>query len=115
MPVDADLAARLRAVLSAEPQLSEQRMFGGVAFLLDGRLAVSASSQGGLLVRVDPAETDALIDEPTVTRFVMRGRAMDGWLHVLAPVVEQDADLLSWAARGVAFARTLPRREHSRP
>jgi TfoX/Sxy family transcriptional regulator of competence genes len=107
MAYDVELADRVRAVLQAEPGLRERRMFGGLAFLIQGNMAVSASSQGGLLLRVDPAETESLISEPQVRRFEMRGREMDGWLRVDAEIVESDDDLRRWVHHGVAYARSL--------
>lgn len=108
MAYDEDLAARLRALLASEPGLRESRMFGGLAFLLDGHLAVAASGQGGLMLRVDPADTDSLVDGHSVTRMEMRGRAMDGWLRVTGEAVATDHALARWAGHGVAFVRTLP-------
>jgi hypothetical protein len=102
------LADRIRDVVVGEPGVSEKKMFGGLAFLVDGHLAASASNQGGMLLRCDPAETDALIDPPHVDRFAMRGRAMDGWLHVRPEAVTTDAALEEWVGRGVAYARVLP-------
>ena len=107
VPYDTDLAARLRSVLDGEPGLTEKRMFGGLAFLVDGKLAVSASSQDGLLLRVDPAQAPSLIG-PSVTRFVMRGREMNGWLHVHPDAVATDESLRAWAAHGLTYARSLP-------
>ena len=83
-------------------------MFGGLAFLIDGHMAVSASSKGGLLLRVDPAQTDALVEEPHVGRFEMRGRELDGWLRVDVEVLTTDAQLRSWVRHGVDYARSLP-------
>ena len=108
MAYDVELADRIRAVVQAEPGLTERRMFGGLAFLIQGNMAVSASSQGGLLLRVDPAETESLISEPHVRRFEMRGRKMDGWLRVDAEAVEADDDLRGWVRHGVTYARSLP-------
>jgi hypothetical protein len=108
MAYDEDLADRIRTVVSSEPDLTEKRMFGGLAFLIGGNMAVSASSQGGLLLRIDPAESDALVREPDVRRFEMRGREMDGWLRVDPAVLGTDAELRSWVAHGVAYARSLP-------
>ena len=108
MAHDEELADRIRELLAGEPGVTEKRMFGGLAFLINGNLAVSASSRGGLLLRVDPARTDALVENPTVRRFEMRGREMDGWLHVDARAVRTEPDLRSWVGRGVAFARSLP-------
>jgi hypothetical protein len=83
-------------------------MFGGLAFLINGNMAISASGQGGVLVRVDPAETARLVQRAHVARFAMRGREMDGWLRVAPEGVRTKRQLESWAARGVTFARSLP-------
>ncbi len=106
MAYDEGLAERVRAAVAGEAGLSEKRMFGGVAFLLGGNMAV-ASGRGDLLLRVDPAETDALVTDPRAERAVMRGRPLDGWLRVDAQVLGDD-ELNRWIARGVAYARTLP-------
>lgn len=108
MTYDEDLANRLREVMQGEPGLSEKRMFGGLAFLIGGNMAVSASSKGGLLLRVDPAETEALLDEPHVRRFEMRGREMDGWLRIDPEAINTDKALRRWVRHGVAYARSLP-------
>jgi TfoX/Sxy family transcriptional regulator of competence genes len=108
MAYDEALAQRVREVVSDEDGLSERRMFGGLAFLLHGHMAVAASSDGGLMLRIDPADTDTLLDEPRVGRFEMHGRAMNGWLRVTPEVVARDADLRRWVAHGVAYARSLP-------
>ncbi|MFN8172702.1 MAG: TfoX/Sxy family protein [Candidatus Nanopelagicales bacterium] len=105
MAVDADLARRLRELLAGERALSEKRMFGGVAFLVGGAMAVCASHEGGLLLRVDPAQRDALLAEPGVDPFVMQGRQMAGWLRVEAEAVQDDEDLERWTERGLAAAR----------
>ena len=107
MAYDQDLADRIREIVGREPGLTEKRMFGGLAFLINGNMAVSASSQGGLLLRVDPAATESLLSEPLVRRFEMRGRAMDGWLHVDAEAVDSDDDLRRWVGHGLAYARSL--------
>ncbi len=83
-------------------------MFGGLAFLAGGNMAVAASGQGGLLVRVDPEETDALLAEPHVRPMEMRGRSMAGWMRVDAEGVQTDGDLEPWVKRGLAYARSLP-------
>jgi hypothetical protein len=108
MAYDVELSDRVRDLVESEPGLTEKRMFGGLAFLVGGHLAVAASSHGGLLVRVDPVRTDELVDEPRVGRFEMRGRALDGWLRVDTEAVEVDDDLERWVQRGVAYARSLP-------
>jgi len=108
MAYDEDLADRIRQVVGGEAGVSERRMFGGHAFLIDGHLAVSASGRGGLLLRVDPADTDSHLAPPGVTRFEMRGRQPAGWLHVQPQVVRTRTQLAVWVGRGVAFARSLP-------
>jgi TfoX/Sxy family transcriptional regulator of competence genes len=104
---DEELANRIREVVGGEQGLTEKRMFGGLAFLINGNMAVSASSQGGLLLRVDPARTESLVKEPDVRRFEMRGREMDGWLRVDESVVKTDKQLRRWAGIGIAYARSL--------
>lgn len=108
MAYDEKLADRVRALVEDEEGLTEKRMFGGLAFLINGHMAVSASSKGGLLLRCDPAETDTLVDPPHVGRFEMRGREMDGWLRVDSDHVADDARLRRWVGLGVAYARLLP-------
>ncbi len=112
MAYDEDLANRLREVLSdhaAVPgRLTEKRMFGGLGFMINGHLAVSASGQGGLLLRCDPEQTEALVGNDGVDRFVMRGRELDGWLHVLESAILTKARLKTWVGYGVAYAESLP-------
>ena len=108
MAYDETLAARVREATEGEPDVTEKRMFGGLAFLVGGNMAVAASGEGGLMVRVDPADGPDLVDEPDVSRVVMRGRAMDGWLRVTAEAVAGDAELRTWVDRGAAYARCLP-------
>jgi hypothetical protein len=105
---DVELADRLRELLQAEQGLTEQRMFGGLAFLIGGNMAVSASSQGGLLLRVEPARTEGLARRPHAHPFVMRGREMDGWLRVDEEGVRTKRDLARWVNVGVSYARSLP-------
>jgi TfoX/Sxy family transcriptional regulator of competence genes len=108
MAYDEDLANRIRELLAAESGVTEKRMFGGLAFLVGGHMAVAASGQGGLMVRVDPEETEALVADPHAGRMVMRGRAMDGWLRVDEAGVRTRRELEPWVRRGVACARSLP-------
>jgi hypothetical protein len=102
------LAERIRALLEAEDGVREQRAFGGLAFLVDGNMAVSADNRGGVMVRVDPARSAELAAEPHVAPMEMRGRAMAGWLHVDPAGAATDEQLRRWVDTGVAFARTLP-------
>ena len=108
MAYDEDLANRIRELVSSEQGVSEQRMFGGLAFLVNGNMSVSASGQGGLLLRIDPAETDPLLQRPHARPFQMRGRVMQGWLRVDPEGVRTKRQLERWVARGVAYARSLP-------
>lgn len=108
MAYDDMLARRIRDVAHGEPGLSEKRMFGGLAFLVNGNMAVSASGQGGLLLRVDPAEAKSLTSHPHVRRFEMRGREMDGWLRLDEEALELDDELRGWVDIGLSFARSLP-------
>ena len=108
MAYDEHLAERIRELVADEPGLTEKKMFGGLAFLINGNMSVSASGQGGLLLRIDPEQTDALAAQPHADRFVMRGRAMDGWLRVDADGVAARAQLERWVECGVGYARTLP-------
>lgn len=110
MAYDEALAGRIRALVAGETGLSEQKMFGGLAFLVGGNMAVAASGQGGLLVRVDPAESDELTRSTPAAMLEMRGRSMPGWLRVAAEHVGTDDELAPWVDRGVAFARSLPKK-----
>ncbi len=107
MAHDQELADRLRLLLSSH-RPTEKQMFGGLAFLVDGHLAVAVSGQGGLMVRVPPAQNEALRREPGVEPMVMRGRPMTGWLRVGVEVLEDDDVLRWWAERGVDYTSTLP-------
>ena len=108
MAYDEALAARIRAHVAGEP-IEEKKMFGGLAFLLGGHMAVAASGQGGLMVRLEPAETASLLEEPGAAPFEMGGRgAMDGWLRVSSDAVAEEDALDRWVERGLAYARSLP-------
>ena len=108
MAYDEELADRIRLIIGMGAEVAEKKMFGGLAFLAHGHMAVAASGQGGLLVRVDPDETAALVTQPGVERMEMRGRSMDGWLRVDPSAVDDDADLRRWVERGLDYARSLP-------
>ncbi len=108
MPHDDELACRVRDVLDEEDGLTERRMFGGLGFMLDGHMVAAASSTGGLLLRIDPAQAEALVDGRAVNRFEMRGREMDGWLDVGREVLADDEALTRWLAHGVRYVRSLP-------
>jgi TfoX/Sxy family transcriptional regulator of competence genes len=108
MAYDEDLARRLRALLADEDEVTEKRMFGGLAFLMNGNMCVSASRNGGLLVRIDPGDTDAALARPHAALMEMGGRTMAGWIIVAPEGVKADRELSTWVRRGVAFAKTLP-------
>jgi hypothetical protein len=108
MAYDEELAGRIRALVARERGLTEKRMFGGLAFLINGNMAVSASGRGGLMLRCDPARSDEYVAAPRIDRMVMRGRAMDGWLRVDPAGVSSDADLQRWVRVGVEYAKSLP-------
>lgn len=108
MAYDQELADRIRELVGAEKGVVEQRMFGGLAFLINGNMSVAASGQGGMLVRVDPDDGESLVDDVQVRPMVMRGREMSGWLKVDAAAVDSDQGLREWVARGVGYAKSLP-------
>jgi hypothetical protein len=108
VPYDEQLAARIRGLIGSEPGLTEMKMFGGLAFLVGGNMAVAASGQGGLLVRVDPAESESLIDGSSAYPMEMRGRSMPGWLRVDADDLRTEDDLAGWVELGAKYARSLP-------
>ena len=91
MAYDEDLADRIRALVAGEAGLTEKKMFGGLAFLIGGNMAVAASGKGGLMVHVDPASSDALVTETNARLMEMRGREMKGWLRVDAKDIEREA------------------------
>jgi hypothetical protein len=108
LPYDEDLANRIRELIGAAPDLTEKRMFGGLAFLIGGNMAIAASGQGGVLVRVDPGRSDHLVATTTAQVAVMRGRPMAGWLRVGAEDVRTKRQLARWVTLGTTFARSLP-------
>jgi len=107
MAYDEDLARRIRALMSDTEGVTERKMFGGLAFLVKGNMAIAASSHGGLLVRVDPAQTDELLSSPGVQLMEMRGRPMPGWLRVPADSVATDPELSAWVTRSTTYVLTL--------
>ena len=107
MAYDEMLAERIRGLLPDVP-VTEQKMFGGLAFLVGGHMSVAASGRGGLMVRCDPAETERLVEEDGVTRMEMGGREMDGWLRVTSAAVADDATLSRWVDLGTSYAASLP-------
>jgi TfoX/Sxy family transcriptional regulator of competence genes len=110
MTYDENLADRIRVLVAGQDDLTEKKMFGGLAFLIGGNMAVAASGQGGILVRVDPATSDRLLSTTNAQPMVMRGRSMDGWLRVDLEHLRQKRQLATWVQRGVSYARSLPRK-----
>jgi TfoX N-terminal domain len=108
MAYDEVLAQRVRELIARETGLSEKKIFGGLAFLIGGNMAVAASGQGGLLVRVDPAQSGALVARSSASPMEMRGREMAGWLRVGGEHVRTRRQLAAWVERGVTYARSLP-------
>ena len=110
MAYDQKLADRIRDLLAHEPAVVEKKMFGGLAFLIGGNMAVAASGQGGLMVRVDPTEGDSLVAKTRARPMEMRGRSMSGWLRVDTDDVRQKRVLSKWVDMGVSCAKSLPRK-----
>jgi TfoX/Sxy family transcriptional regulator of competence genes len=108
MAYDEELAERIRELIEPGPQLVEKKMFGGLAFLINGHMAVAASGKGGLLVRVDPEKEDDLLEFEHVEVMVMAGREAHGWLRVTPEALDDDTVLREWVDRGVAYAGSLP-------
>ena len=108
MAYDEQLAERIRELLAEEPNLTEKKMFGGIGFMVGGNMAVGASSQGGILVRVDPEQSDELVSSTPAYPMEMRGRSMAGWLQVDAEHVQDEAELAKWVEIGSGYARSLP-------
>jgi TfoX/Sxy family transcriptional regulator of competence genes len=105
---DEELAERVRDLLEGEPRLTEKKMFGGLAFLIGGNMAIAASGQGGVLVRVDPAQSDRLVDATKAEMAVMRNRPMQGWLRVAPEHLRTKRQLGKWVDLGAEYARSLP-------
>lgn len=114
MAYDEDLANRLRELLADEPHLTEQRMFGGLAFLVGGNMAIAASHEGGVLVRVDPQRSAKLVESGPARPMHMRGRDLVGWLRVDSEDIRQQRHLAKWVKIGADYARSLPpkRKQH---
>jgi len=108
MAYDEQLAERIRELINADHLTTEKKMFGGLAFLIGGNMAVSASGQGGILVRVDPKDTDNLLDSTPAELMTMGGRSMTGWLRVGPEHLAGDTELAQWVRRGATYAASLP-------
>lgn len=107
MAYDQDLADRIRRLIGSDPDLTEKKMFGGLAFLIAGNMAIAASGQGGVMVRVDPQQSDALVATTTASLAEMRGRPMTGWLRVSSDDLRTDDQLALWVEKGTEYARSL--------
>jgi TfoX/Sxy family transcriptional regulator of competence genes len=105
---DEELADRIRELIGSDVDLTETKMFGGLAFLIGGNMAIAASGQGGLLVRVHPAQSDTLVAKTSARLMEMRGRSMRGWLRVDAEDVRTKRQLARWVDLGATYARSLP-------
>lgn len=108
MAYDEKLAERIRELVAGEADLTEQKMFGGLAFLIGGNMAVAASGQGGILVRAEPSQSDKLVATTKAYPMEMRGRSMQGWLRVDTEDVRTKAQLARWVKLGTSYARSLP-------
>ena len=108
MAYDEELAGRIRELLAGEARLTERKMFGGLAFLIGGNMAVGASGQGGALVRVDPERSDSIVASTTACHMEMRGRQMQGWLRVTHEDLRTNRPLAKWVTLGATYARSLP-------
>ena len=108
MAYDQELAVRIRHLIGSDPELTEKKMFGGLAFLIRGNMAIAASSEGGAMVRVDPAQSDALVATTKATPMKMRGRDMPGWLRISADDLRTHDQLAPWVEIGTGYARSLP-------
>ncbi len=103
MAFDERLAEQIRELLAGVPDVAEQKIFGGLAFMVGGNMAVGASGNGGMIVRVDPAQSDELVATTEARLMEMRGRTMRGWLRV-----DEPDDVEGWVVRGLAYAQSLP-------
>lgn len=108
MSYDERLAARVRELLASYPDLTEKRMFGGLAFLVAGKMAVAAVDRGGLMVRVDPEQMDRVVAAGDARAVEMRGRELRGWIEVDANALRSQPELARWVELGIARARSLP-------
>jgi TfoX/Sxy family transcriptional regulator of competence genes len=107
---DEELADRIRELIGGERELTEKKMFGGLAFLIGGNMAIAASGQGGVLVRVDPTRSDRIVDTTVAEMAVMRGRPMQGWLRVAPEHLRTRRQLAKWARLGASYAQSLPKK-----
>ena len=114
MAYDEDLADRIRELLSQPRGVTERKMFGGLAFLIGGNVAIAASGQGGALVRVDPDQADRLVETTPAEAAVMRGRPMQGWVRVESDDLRTKRRLEKWVRLSSAYAASLPPKKKER-
>jgi hypothetical protein len=105
---DEALVSRVRNILGDWPGVTQMQMFGGLAWLVYGNMAVVVRGKGGLLVRVAPADHDAMLAEAGTAAMVMRRRPMRGWITVTPQTCATPSDLARWVQRGLTYALTLP-------
>ena len=108
MPYDEELAERIKALIGGGERLTEKKMFGGLAFLIGGNMAIAASGECGILVRVSPQETYSLVSSSKAQIAIMQGRPMDGWLRVPPEELRTKPQLAKWVTIGTTYARSLP-------
>jgi TfoX/Sxy family transcriptional regulator of competence genes len=108
MAYDEELANRIRELVLMEDGITEKRMFGGLVFMVNGNMSVTASRRGGMMLRVDPSEADALLRRQHAEQIKMRNRVMPGWIFIHAEGLRTKRQLARWVARGIAFAKSLP-------
>jgi len=114
MAYDEALAERIRELIASERGVTEQKMFGGLGFMIGGNMAIAASGQGGLLVRVDPDESEAICAKSKAEPAVMQGRPMAGWLRVDVADVKTKPQLAKWVKLGTTYAKSLPPKKKKR-
>lgn len=108
MAYDEELAQRVRELLDEMDCATEKKMFGGLAFMVEGHMAVAAVDDDCLMVRTDPASGAEWLDGERVKPMEMHERQMHGWLLVSPEVVADDAALRLWVDRGVSYVQSLP-------
>ena len=107
MALNETLAARIRALVATVPGIAEKKMFGGLAFLLNGNMSVGVHGSE-LIVRIEPDATESCLQEPGVRIFDITGKPMKGWLLISSAALSQKKTLAAWVKRGLAYAGSLP-------
>ena len=109
MAFDEQLAESVRQRIKGHPGVVEKKMFGGVAFLVNGNMSVGIH-KNELIVRLAPEETETALKEPGARIFDITGRPMKGWLLVGGPGIKESKSLSNWVRRGVSYAGSLPKK-----